>query len=358
MILSDMFFKLHSERRIGFKKLSLADLGLGTSHQTHIGLYGDIFTYLHDSEVEEKALLVYNNIIDSVDCYFDRIENPNGTFRSPKIRKGDSISVVTIIRDKAKQYPASYKWFLIWFGLENEEMVFYFFNDHSTDFREVSNILDLSRSGRIDDTDSQYNELLNYLENKVNVNGKHIIEDLEIASQVGTSKRYRAFDLVNANNLFKETGKKGEEIIANYLECQKSRHQIFNYTWYNKSMETGLPYDFSIQRNDQNIIFIDVKSTSFKFEQPLIFSNQEIECIVDKSNYHIYRVFDLSEDLANPKLRVCENSKSIATMIQPHILQLSSSLSQHQVNLQTIKLAVNPYNSLLSFNDEIMLNSF
>lgn len=53
--------------------------------------------------------------------------------------------------------------------------------------------------------------------------------------------------------------------------------------------ETGLPYDFSIQKNDQNVIFIDVKSTNFKFEQPLIFSNQEIECIADKSNYHIYR---------------------------------------------------------------------
>ena len=355
-----MFFKLHSERKIGFKQLSLADLGLGTSNQTHIGLYGDIFTYLQDSEVEEKALLIYNNNIDSVDCYFDRIENPDGTYRSPKIRKGErnSVSVVTVIRDKASEYPSSYRWFLIWFGLENEEMVFYFFNDQSSDYSEVSNILDLSRGGRIDDSDNQYTQLLNYLENKINVSGKKIIEELEIASQVGTSKKYRPFDLENANNLFKETGKKGEEIIANYLDYQKSRNQIFNYTWYNRSMETGLPYDFSIQKNDQNIIFIDVKSTNFKFEQPLIFSNQEIECIVDKSNYHIYRVFDLSEDFLNPKLRICENCRNIASKIQPQISQLSTSLSQHQVNLQTIKLAVNPYNSLLSFNDEIMLNSF
>ncbi|WGK94069.1 MULTISPECIES: DUF3883 domain-containing protein [Flavobacterium] len=353
-----MFFKLHSERKIGFKQLSLADLGLGTSHQTHIGLYGDIFTYLQDSEVEEKALLIYNNNIDSVDCYFDRIENPDGTYRSPKIRKGErnSVSVVTVIRDKAAEYPSSYRWFLIWFGLENEEMVFYFFNDQSSDYSEVSNILDLSRGGRIDDSDNQYTQLLNYLENKVNVSGKKIIEELEIASQVGTSKKYRPFDLENANNLFKETGKKGEEIIANYLDYQKSRNQIFNYTWYNRSMETGLPYDFSIQKNDQNVIFIDVKSTNFKFEQPLIFSNQEIECIADKSNYHIYRVFDLSEDLANPKLRICENSRNIATIIQPQISQLCTSLSQQQVTLQMTKMAIKPTNELLTFNNEILLN--
>ena len=35
-----MFFTLHPERKIGYKKLSEADLGLSLdSHQTHIGLY-------------------------------------------------------------------------------------------------------------------------------------------------------------------------------------------------------------------------------------------------------------------------------------------------------------------------------
>lgn len=352
-----MFFKLHSEHKIGFKQLSKADLGLSSSHQTHIGLYEDIFTYLQDSEVEEKALLIYNNNIDSVDCYFDRIANPDGTYRSPKIRKGErnSVSVVTIIRDKVNEYPTSYMWFLVWFGLENNKMVFYFFNDHSVDYSEVSNILDLSKSGKIDDSNSQYTQLLNYLEKKVNVSGQHIIEELEIASQVGTSKKYRPFDLENANALFKETGKKGEEIIADYLEYRKSRNQIFSYIWYNKSMESGLPYDFSIQKQDQSLIFIDVKSTSFKFEQPLIFSNQEIECIVDKSTYHIYRVFDLLEAENTPKLRICENSKNLATLIQQKLNQLSLSLHQQDIKLQTAKMAIKPTNEILRFDSEILL---
>ena len=31
-----MFFELHEEGKIGYKKLTKADLGLGDSHQTHI----------------------------------------------------------------------------------------------------------------------------------------------------------------------------------------------------------------------------------------------------------------------------------------------------------------------------------
>ena len=353
-----MFFRLHSERKIGYKQLSLADLGLGTSHQTHIGLYGDIFTYLHDTEVEEETLLIYNNNLDRINCYFDRIKNPDGTFRSPKIRKGErnSVSIVTVIRDKAKQYPAFYRWYLIWFGLENEEMVFYFFNDHSTDFAEVSAILDLSRSGRIDYTDNMYDRLLNYLENKVNLSGKQIIEDLEIASQVGTTKRYRPFDLENANALFKETGKKGEAIVANYLDYRQSKNQIFNYTWYNKSMETGLPYDFSFQTNDQNVVFIDVKSTNYKFEQPLVFSHQELEFVQHTPNYHIYRIYDLAEEMIFPKIKICEDCKGLASQIMPHIQQLNSELNQKSVSLQMAKMVTEPTNNLLHFKSEIVLD--
>lgn len=353
-----MFFKLHSEGKIGYKKLTSPDLGLqSSSHQSHIGLYDDILTFLPNQNFEDLGMLIFDNKIETIDFTFGRIQNANGTFRSPNLKTGgrDVVSVVTIIRDKAK-IDTNKNWYLVWFGLQSEEVVFYLFNEDSSDFLDVSNIIDLTKSGRIEKEENSFNQLLNYLENKLNTSGKKIIEELEVASQVGTSKKYRPFDLENANNLFKETGKKGEEIIANYLDYQKSRNQIFNYTWYNRSMETGLPYDFSIQKNDQNIVFIDVKSTNFKFEQPLIFSNQEIEYIADKSNYHIYRVFDLSEDLANPKLRICENSRNIATIIQPQISQLSSSLSQQQVTLQMVKMAITPTNELFSFNDEINLN--
>ena len=46
------FFFFDIEKRIGLKKLSNADLGLGeTSRQTHIGLYGDVLKFLGDNVV-------------------------------------------------------------------------------------------------------------------------------------------------------------------------------------------------------------------------------------------------------------------------------------------------------------------
>ena len=40
-----MFFKINAECHIGFKKLTAADLGIGTSHQTHIGLYEGVLNF-------------------------------------------------------------------------------------------------------------------------------------------------------------------------------------------------------------------------------------------------------------------------------------------------------------------------
>ncbi|MDQ8004563.1 MAG: DUF3883 domain-containing protein [Pedobacter sp.] len=352
-----MFFKLHSEGKIGYKKLTNPDLGLkGSSHQSHIGLYDDILTFLPNQNFEDLGMFIYNNKVETLGFTFGRIQNPNGTFRSPNLKTGgrDVVSIVSVIRQSAKEVNQDLDWHLIWFGLQSEEVVFYLFNEQSSDFVDISNIIDLTKSGRIEKGEHSFDQLLIYLEQKVNVSGKPIIEDLEIASQLGISKKYRPFDLENANTLFKETGKRGEEIIANFLDYQKSRNQIFNYIWYNKSMETGLPYDFSIQQNNQNVIFIDVKSTNFKFEQPLIFSNQEIDCIAQNQNYHIYRVFDLLGD-ETPKLRICENSRTLASLIQPHILHFNSSLNQQQVLLQMAKMVIKPTNELLAFNNEISL---
>lgn len=351
-----MFFELHEEGKIGYKKLTKADLGLGDSHQTHIGLFGDIFTFLSDTEVEEESLFIYNNNIDFIDCYFDRIETPEGMYRSPKIRIGNknSISVVTFIRDKAKEEPNK-DWHLIWFGLKNEKMVFYFFNNDSEDYIKVSKIIDLSNNGRVEKTDAKFQELLNYLEDKIDAHGQNILEDLEIVSQIEKpTQRYREFDLKRANELFKETGDLGEQLIANYLDYLKSKKQIFNYNWYNKSSETGLPYDFAVQENNQNIIYIDAKSTSYKFEQPMIFSNQEIECMNDKINYSIYRVFGIKH--GKPKLKICNNTKSLASFIYSNINEFRNNLAIQDVILKSAKLAVSPIHKFLKFGNEIELN--
>ena len=76
-----MFFELHEEKKIAYKELTDADLGRSiTSNQTHIGLFGDVFTYLPNSFQVDDCMLIYNNAVEFLPLNFDRIENPDGTF--------------------------------------------------------------------------------------------------------------------------------------------------------------------------------------------------------------------------------------------------------------------------------------
>lgn len=356
-----MFFKLHAEYKIGIKLLTKADLGLGTSHQTHIGLYDGIFTFLSDKEEEKSALFIYDDKVDIVDCYFDRIQNPNKTFRSPKIKKGgrNTISIVTIIRDKAKEHP-NYKWYLIWFALDGEEMVFYVFSDHSKDFSEISNIINLEnqkkRNIEVKNIEENSN-LLKYLENKINVNSDNIIENIEIATQISSSKKYEIFNLDNLKNKIKEIGKKGELIINEYFNKLKSEGKISTFNWFNKNDESGLPYDFTLQYSNEQVVYLDVKSTLSTFDQSIIFSNQEIDFIVETPNYHIYRVYDLNlkDNIISPKLRICKDSKLLANEISKRTETFKNQLAVNDVMLESSKVGVIPNNKLLVFENEIIL---
>lgn len=357
-----MFFKLHKEGKIGYKQLTEADLGRAKGNTSHIGLFGDVLTFLPDEIPFEEALFLYNDTSQNVPYYFDRIYRKNGIINSPKIRKGGKnvVSVTTLVQDIANKISDTKKWYLLWFGLESEKIVFYLFNSSSDEFNKLSEIIDLQKpkiKQQVNLGDENFNKLLLFIENYVNKNTSEVLQELEIASQIGTSKKHKAIDLKKANKLFEETGKKGEELIANYLDFLKSTKQIFNFTWYNKNLETGLPYDFSIQENNQTIIYLDVKSTKYRFEQDMIFSSQEIEFIDDTPNYSIYRVFDLSDDIEVPKLKICDSSKELASSIYRHIQELRGALKLKDVSLKSTKLAIKPTNNLLNFSSiEIELN--
>jgi Domain of unknown function (DUF3883) len=143
-------------------------------------------------------------------------------------------------------------------------------------------------------------------------------------------------------------------LIDKYLDSLKSRNQIVHYSWYNKSSETGLPYDFTIQEINQNVIHLDVKSTAYKFEQPMFFSGQEIDFITGIPNYSIYRVYNLS-DTANPHLRICDNSKGFASTLTPHISDFRNNLQALNVRIPSVKLAIAPTVGNLIFKPEINL---
>ena len=341
--------------------MSEADLGQkSTSHQTHIGLFDDILTFLQNREVEQRAMFIYNNTCDIVDCYFDRIENPDGTFRSPKIRAGErnAISVFTIIRSLAKEDPDR-KWYIVWFGLESEEVVFCLFNDQSDDFNFFSQHIKLKFTtkppkGRIERTDYQFNSLISYLENIVNERGAELVSELEVASQTGSTNKFRPFDVEKANELFKITGKDGESLVAAYLHGMKEQGKIVNYTWVNQEGETGLPYDFVIQLNNQNLVHADVKSTAYKFEQPMVFSSQEISFINTTPYYTIFRVYGLGDEQRS--MRVCETCKSYVPKLDNCITEFGKILKSQNAELQSVKLAVPPSIDELIFQPEISLS--
>jgi len=281
-----MFFEIHDENKVGYKCLTDADLGRKSStHQTHIGLFDDVLTFFPNNVERDDAMFVYDNQATIMPMSFDRIEMPNGSFRSPKIRTGgrNSVTVVSTIRSIAQSFPNNAKWFLFWFGLKSGQVVFFLFNSTSQTFKDITNmkiILTDTVKGRIEKTNSAYSNFINYLETIINANSEPIQKELEVISQtdpIQAIEKYRKYDIEKANSVFKNIGQQGEAIVYEYLKQKQANKEISNLTWYNENkLESGLPYDFSFQDHAGNLIYLDVKATSYTFDQKMIFSDKEI----------------------------------------------------------------------------------
>ena len=347
------FFLFNDEKRIGFKKLSRADLGFSSSsNQTHIGLYEGVLNFLDDTDVIKSAMLLYDNYCDILDCSFDRIENPDGTYRSPKIRIGNNPnnSVVSKIRDFTKE-DSNVDWYLAWSGLESKELLFWLIKSGSEDYN-VARKFFIRDNIVIDENSPTYNDAKTYLLNRINFTSIDIQRDIEVKSQLGDAKRlYRRLDIENAAKRFKQIGIKGEELVAQYLEKEKAAKRISSYVWENKSFESGLPYDFII--NDK--LFVDVKSTRFDFNQYLFYSNQEIDFISsqDRNCYSVYRVYDIEKE--ERKLQICFDCTDYIQSIKIPINTFSSEIEQRKSLLQTLKLGVMPNDCFKNIATPIIL---
>ena len=334
------FFFFDIEKRIGLKKLTNADLGTSsTSRQTHIGLYNDVLQFLEDNAVT-TAMLIYDNYCQILDCYFDRIENPDGTFRSPKIRSGNrnEDSIVSKIREFAST-DTNAEWYLLWSGLENQDLVFWLINNKSDDFNIIKGFIG-SKTRIISDDDMAYATLRNIMVNRINQSSIDIQKDIEIISQTGVpSKKYKPFDLEKAKRNIAKIGKKGEELVNDYLERLKSLNEIETFEWLNKRRESGLPYDFILNQEH----YIDVKSTRFDFSQNIVFSNQEVGFINQlESNftYSVYRVFDITETNAN--LKICTQCMPYIQKINTEVQTFNDSIAQNKTTLLGLNVAVSP----------------
>jgi hypothetical protein len=358
-----MFFELHDERIIGYKTLTDADLGAGTSHQTHIGLSEKLLTFLSDRDVQaEDSVLVYEESFAFLDANFDRIMNPNGTFRSPKIRTGErgAVSVVTKIREIARLNPNVGEWYLLWFGLKGERLAFFLVAENSSDYNNILNAglgLGQSHMGAIRSA-SLVGRLVPYLESRIDSNAAGLLDELEVKAETEPHlqpyMQLGDYDIARMNAIIELTGKTGERLVEKFLRRQMDAGAIKRFEWHNESKESARPYDFTVYDNAGNASRLDVKTTSRGFAQKMIFSSQEIAYIAStKEDYAIYRVYKASEE--SYMLRICGNCKALATQLNLLTTAYKSELGGLKSELRNAKITVAPENASLAFGAEIAL---
>lgn len=357
-----MDFKINKEYKLGYKELTDADLGRSaTSHQTHIALFQDVLTFLENHKEIDDSFLIYNGTYKVLPTYFDRIQNPDGSFRSPKIKTGNSKDgVVFEIRKIAKQMNNNVKWYLFWFGLDDERPVFFLFNNLSITYQDIIQIgLDLHDKVKaiITSISPIFKKVIDYVMRNVNSSTEDFWSELESQLQidpVSTSKQYRRFDIERAKNAMSAIGKTGEKIIDAYLASLVERKLIKSYVWENNASESGLPYDFSYVTLEGKTVYLDVKTTGHRFKQKMIFSNQEVEFIANNTEgYCIYRVY-CNQD-GKFYLRICSNSKTLFEKLKRETLDYIKNVSS-LATIGGIKMAISPMQNGLDFSDEIFLN--
>ncbi|MCR5350796.1 MAG: DUF3883 domain-containing protein [Acholeplasmatales bacterium] len=334
-----------------------------TSHQTHIGLFDDVLTFLPNQIEIEDAFLIFDGNYQVLPVFFDRIQNPDGTFRSPKIRTGSGRgdSVVSVIKKTAASMDINLKWYLFWFGLDSERPVFFIFNNASSTYNDIINLgLELPNGvkNRLNSSSPIFNSLINYIVKVVNDSAEDFIEELEVLVQVdpvSVPKRYRRYDIEQAMVAINQIGKNGEKIINNYLYHLLELGEIKSYKWENEEKEGGLPYDFYFVDLNDKVIYLDVKTTNHKFNQKMIFSSQEAEFISgSRNNYCIYRVY--KEKDGNYSLKICENARHLFKKIHGKTVFYRDSLDTLAC-VEGIKLSVSPLQNELIFDTAISLEN-
>lgn len=268
--------------------------------------------------------------------------------------------MVSVIRDIVDNSEDN-QWFLIWFALKNEKVVFSLFNKSSKVYEYISGLgLNLEHSASAIKDFTLVKSIVEYVKPKTDGKSTSVIDelkDLEINSQIGGigfSKKLKGYDIEKANANFIRIGRNGEELINEFLKKKVLINEILHFTWYNEEKESGLPYDFSIENHNGNIVYLDVKTTKFDFSQKIIFSSQEIDFITNYAkNYSIYRVYNGADNL--PYVRICDDCKSIANKINALTNEYRNSLSQADAYLQNAKLAISPESKNLKFKQGILL---
>lgn len=239
--------------------------------------------------------------------------------------------------------------------------MFVLFNDQSQTYADIISLgiaLYKGIKGRLRSEDATFLSFLHYFECLTNNVGSAIVEEIEAATQLSgiSPRRHRSFDITRAKELFEKTGRDGEIAIDNYFSNLKKQKIIADYTWVNKDRECGLPYDFSYTTPSGNTVYLDVKTTNYRFQQKMFFSSQEIEFATSPAhandNYHVYRVY--KNNTGELCLRISSNIQGLFMYIRSYTPNYESAINI-VAKVETIKYSILPEQEDLNFGEEIKL---
>lgn len=230
--------------------------------------------------------------------------------------------------------------------------MFWLINSKSNDYNFIKDLVG-SKTHIVTDEDNAYVCLKDLMINKINRSSVDIQKEIEIISQTGIqSKKYKPFDLEKAKRNFAFVGKRGEELVNGYLEQQKKLHFVESFEWMNKSRESGLPYDFILNKDQ----YVDVKATRFDFSQNIVFSNQEVGFASQQKSdltYSVYRIFDLIDTNAN--LKICTQCMPYMEILNQKVQTFNDAIIQSKTRLLGLNVAVSPADCFGNIQDIIKL---
>lgn len=237
-------------------------------------------------------------------------------------------------------------WYLIFFSQTNLELTFLLINDQSREY-EFLRKYNLHSKKNIFPNQDLYEGMVYFLEKLMNMSDITSFDFNNKKSKIKLTKKKHSVkknkQLTNnypnkSHKELKNTGKNGEKRINSYLIKEKKKNKIKNFTWLNQNIESKKPYDFMIHENSGKKIFIDAKSTSYQFNQPIYISENEIKFIRKKiNNYYIYRVYDLD---GIPKMKRSRNLSNLIQYFDLNYQTFKNKLKDSSINIRGLNLQI------------------
>lgn len=166
------------------------------------------------------------------------------------------------------------------------------------------------------------------------IDGQRQLTGWTSSRKIGKAELDRARERANA------TGQRGEEFVDYFLRQEKADGRIQTYEWAS-SANAIEAFDFKVD----GAVLIDVKSTTYSFQQKLHISFNELLHMRDHP-YHLYRIYDIQKMQA--KLRICANVRGLAVQT----IQILESLP-FDIKIDSVSLSPDCF----EFGEEILIDT-